>query len=257
MWLNNFLLYYYLRNISSDAAEHAVGLSFPTKSPEARHWRERRIAGKIIVFVPGRRSTLSESPRVIHSPPPDVRACCLDSCTPAHGCPSPLQTWCPANSHQRCQTSALPQASEPWCRQSCEDVGTIVEMKKGQRIQTQNFACNWEKFLNFVLLKSLNPSIWQKLLDVSNHFKTSKTYKYIFLWNQKRLKCAIPEDRLKVHPGGLTFEPVVQDILDEYEAVAPFLDLLLKRFDERRSAHRLRLDDVIIQKELGEDKDEK
>jgi hypothetical protein len=54
----------------------------------------------------------------------------------------------------------------------------------------------------------------------------------------------------QVKPDTLDFEPLVHDFLQEQEPGLPLADLLLEGLDVGRAAHRLSLDDVVIQQNL-------
>ena len=58
------------------------------------------------------------------------------------------------------------------------------------------------------------------------------------------------EDGLEVEPLRLHLEPLVDGVLDADQLLLPLLDLLLEGLDEGRAAHRLRLDDVVVEKHL-------
>eukprot|EP00964_Phaeocystis_antarctica_P055483 scaffold32640_cov63-Phaeocystis_antarctica.AAC.1 len=58
------------------------------------------------------------------------------------------------------------------------------------------------------------------------------------------------EDGLEVEPDALALEPLVDDLLHRDELGLPLLHAQLEGLDEGRAAHRLRLDDVVVEERL-------
>ena len=59
-----------------------------------------------------------------------------------------------------------------------------------------------------------------------------------------------PEDGFQVEPTALHLQPLVQNLLNGGQFLLPQLDAILERADVRRRAHRLRLDDLVVEQHL-------
>mmetsp|Transcript_131415 Transcript_131415/g.420604 ORF Transcript_131415/g.420604 Transcript_131415/m.420604 type:complete len:580 (+) Transcript_131415:436-2175(+) len=70
-----------------------------------------------------------------------------------------------------------------------------------------------------------------------------------FIWHLP-LDVVRPEDWLEVQPRSLNHQPLLKQVLDVQQLDFPILDLFLNRLDKRRTANRLRLNDVLIQQSL-------